>query len=43
MPSSYIGDDIEEFISECVAASFLNPKKQSKTVKDVFRIITGGA
>jgi hypothetical protein len=43
MPSSYIGDDIEEFISECVAASFLNPKKQSKTVKAVFRIITGGA
>lgn len=42
MPSSYIGDDIEEFISECVAASFLNPKKQSKTVKAVFRIITGG-
>ncbi len=42
MPSSYICDDIDEFISECVAASYLNPKKQSKTIKTVYRIITGG-
>ena len=42
IPSSYIDGDIAEFISECVAASYLNPKKQSKTIKAIFRIITGG-
>lgn len=42
IPSSYVDGDIAEFISECVAASYLNPKKQSKTIKAIFRIITGG-
>lgn len=42
MPSSYVGEDFDEFVSECVAASYLNPKKQSKTVKEIFAIITGG-
>lgn len=42
IPSSYIDGDIAEFISECVAASYLNSKKQSKTIKAIFRIITGG-
>jgi len=43
LPSSYIGDDVDEFISECVAASFTTPKKQSKTIKHVVNIIIGGA
>ena len=40
MPSSYASNKLSEFISECIAASFV--KKQSKTVRDVVKIIIGG-
>ena len=40
LPSIYAGDDMDEFISECIAASFA--KKISKTVKEVIAIILGG-
>lgn len=40
LPSIYAADDMEEFISECIAASFA--KKKSKTVKEVIAIILGG-
>lgn len=37
LPSKYSGDELPEFISECIAASY--SKKQSKTVRDVSQII----
>lgn len=37
LPSSYAKDDIEEFISECIAAGY--KKKKSSTVRDVIAII----
>lgn len=37
LPSKYAGKKIEEFISECIAASFSN--KASKTVREVIQII----
>lgn len=40
LPSIYAGDDMDEFISECIAASFA--KNVSKTVKEVIAIILGG-
>lgn len=40
MPSSYASNKLSEFISECIAASYV--KKQSKTVRDVVKIIIGG-
>lgn len=40
MPSSYASNKLSEFISECIAASYI--KKQSKTVRDVVKIIIGG-
>ncbi len=40
LPSTYAGIDINEFISECIAASY--SKKQSKTVREVVSIIIGG-
>lgn len=39
LPSKYSGKELEEFISECIAASY--SKKQSKTVKEVAKIIIG--
>lgn len=39
LPSLYADEDMAEFISECIAASYA--KKQSKTVKEVIAIITG--
>ncbi|MBR1592963.1 MAG: hypothetical protein IJ666_08125 [Ruminococcus sp.] len=41
LPSQYSAKFIDEFISECVAGSYLNPKKQSKTIKEVSKIIVG--
>ena len=41
LPSKYSIEDPAEFISECIAGSYLNPKKQSKTVKEVSKIIIG--
>ena len=37
LPSLYSKEDVDEFISECIAASY--KKKQSKVVKDVVSII----
>ena len=41
LPSKYSAKLIDEFISECIAGSYINPKKQSKTVKEVSKIIVG--
>ena len=40
LPSTYSGKTIDEFISECIAAGYV--KKQSKTVREVCRIINEG-
>ena len=41
LPSSYSANNIYEFMSECIAASY--KKKPSKTVNRVVEIIIGGA
>ncbi|MBR3024671.1 MAG: minor capsid protein [Oscillospiraceae bacterium] len=41
LPSTYADDYVDEFIAECIAASYMKRSKQSETVKKVIEILVG--